>query len=344
MRHREIVRGYLDAMDKCVKPVAGGIAETGFGLRYQAAAFDSGPGASYSGYYEKTAPFHDLAVSRGDIRISGRSRQRLLGDDMMRVRLSIAGEGRIEGLAASEPAYFDQRTCILVDQAPGAELVQTTDADSRHCGITLLVPRFLLTSAWGIERNALPPFFREFEERNQREARAVTMPMAAELTWTVLEIMRCPLRGEMLKLYLGGKAKEILSVLLHQLQEKREDDHSPVVLRRRDIKLLHEARRIAADNFTRPPGISELAAAVGTNRNKLCAGFKRLFGQSVFEYCRELRMQQALKLLREGDAPLVRIARQIGYQHAPAFSAAFKKRFGCSPKDCRDRHDIPPAE
>ena len=341
-RHREIVREYLDRMGRCVQPLEGGAP--GFGRRYAAAGFDAGGEAAYDGYYEKVAPSDELAVSRGDISIAGRSRQRLLGDDMLRVRLSIAGEGRFEGLAQGGATHFGGRSCTLVDQAPGADLAQITEADSRHCGITLLIPRFLLSSAWGLSARHLPGFFKDFEQQDQREARALSMPLGAELLWATLEILRCQLTGDLLDLYLKGKAKEILSLLMQELSRESSPAPAAVALRSRDIALLNEARRLVAERFTRPPSLAELAATVGMNRNKLCVGFKRLFGRPVFDYCRELRMQQALELLRQGDAPLARIAWRLGYQHAPAFSAAFKKRFGCSPKDCRDKGDflLPP--
>ena len=292
-------------------------------------------------------PFEDLVFSRGDITLFGESRQQLLGADMLRIRLSLIGEGHYEGLADGGPMYFSGHSCILIDQAAGAGLSQVTESDSRHCGITLHIPRFLLTEAWGLNPAALPAFFREFEEQPRREARGLTMPLVPELTWPVLEILRCQLGGELLNLYLGGAAREIISLLLEQMKRMQDEQGQrppPVVLHRRDLKLLHDARLLVTKNYNNPPRLSELAAAVGLNRNKLCVGFKRLFGQPVHEYCRELRLQHAIKLLREGDMPLVDIALQVGYQHAPAFSSAFKKRFGCSPKDLRRRGTILPGE
>jgi len=47
------------------------------------------------------------------------------------------------------------------------------------------------------------------------------------------------------------------------------------------------------------------------------------------------RMTRAARLLRESDAPLSAIARQVGYESPFAFSHAFKRLFGQSPNQYR---------
>ena len=46
-------------------------------------------------------------------------------------------------------------------------------------------------------------------------------------------------------------------------------------------------------------------------------------------------MTRAARLLRDSDAPLSAIARQVGYESPFAFSHAFKRLFGQSPNQYR---------
>lgn len=62
--------------------------------------------------------------------------------------------------------------------------------------------------------------------------------------------------------------------------------------------------------------------------------FKKHTGRSPMEYLRELKMEYAAKLLREGDPyfSMEDIARAGGYKSISAFSYAFKKRYLLTPR------------
>ncbi|WP_417578685.1 helix-turn-helix transcriptional regulator [Pelagibacterium sp.] len=87
-----------------------------------------------------------------------------------------------------------------------------------------------------------------------------------------------------------------------------------------------KARRCLERNFIAPPSLEELAAKSGLSRSTLCTGFRRMLGQSVYDYIRDLRMQQALLLLTECDDPLTQIAYAVGYNRPSSFSSAAEKQ------------------
>ncbi len=63
--------------------------------------------------------------------------------------------------------------------------------------------------------------------------------------------------------------------------------------------------------------------------------FKAETGRNFSEYLEELRMQQAMHLLKETNTPLSELYLHLGYNNPNSFRRAFKKVYGSSPKAFR---------
>lgn len=83
------------------------------------------------------------------------------------------------------------------------------------------------------------------------------------------------------------------------------------------------------------PDLHSLAAAVGTNARRLNDAFKHCVGSTVFEYLREERMKEAAQLLGETVLEIQDIASELGFTSGSNFAAAFRDRFGMSPRAFR---------
>jgi AraC-like DNA-binding protein len=90
------------------------------------------------------------------------------------------------------------------------------------------------------------------------------------------------------------------------------------------LRLLHEdpARRWT---------VAELATEVGLSRATFAARFTGLVGEPPLGYLTTWRMTLAADLLRDADATIAAVAREVGYADAFAFSSAFKRARGVSP-------------
>jgi AraC-like DNA-binding protein len=77
--------------------------------------------------------------------------------------------------------------------------------------------------------------------------------------------------------------------------------------------------------------LEELARESGTSRSVLAERFQHLVGSSPMQYLTQWRMMLAANLLCGSDAPLARIAEDVGYQTDTAFSRAFRREFGAPP-------------
>jgi AraC-like DNA-binding protein len=83
--------------------------------------------------------------------------------------------------------------------------------------------------------------------------------------------------------------------------------------------------------------LQSLARAAGTSRSVLAERFQHLVGSAPMEYLTQWRMLLAANLLCGSNAPLARIAEDIGYQTDTAFIRAFRREYGMPPAAWRRR-------
>jgi AraC-like DNA-binding protein len=83
--------------------------------------------------------------------------------------------------------------------------------------------------------------------------------------------------------------------------------------------------------------LEELAREAHTSRSVLAERFQHLVGNSPMQYLTQWRMLLAANLLRRSNAPLARIAEDVGYQTDTAFSRAFRREYGTPPAAWRRR-------
>jgi AraC-like DNA-binding protein len=89
--------------------------------------------------------------------------------------------------------------------------------------------------------------------------------------------------------------------------------------------------------------LEELASEAATSRSVLAERFQHLVGSSPMQYLTQWRMLLAANLLSGSNAPLARIAEDVGYQTDTAFSRAFRREYGTPPAAWRRRHAARPA-
>lgn len=83
--------------------------------------------------------------------------------------------------------------------------------------------------------------------------------------------------------------------------------------------------------------VEGLAQAVALSPSRFAARFTATVGLSPMAYVTAWRMQQAIRLLAEGQLTPSRVANQVGYDSAAAFSRAFRRHIGDSPSAVRKR-------
>jgi YesN/AraC family two-component response regulator len=103
-------------------------------------------------------------------------------------------------------------------------------------------------------------------------------------------------------------------------------------------KLFTQALTTIEKRLATPPSLVELASMLGTNERKLTEIFRQRVGMTVFDYFSEMRLETARHLLIESQMRIQAIAGHVGYRNAGDFTRAFRRRYGLSPREYRQRH------
>ncbi|MFE0757679.1 AraC family transcriptional regulator [Inquilinus sp. NPDC058860] len=90
--------------------------------------------------------------------------------------------------------------------------------------------------------------------------------------------------------------------------------------------------------------LQELAQRAGMSRSSFALRFKEKVGEAPMEYLTRWRMLLAGDRLATSGDPVSAIAPSLGYESESAFSTAFKRVMGCSPRQYgRGRAGTPPS-
>lgn len=106
---------------------------------------------------------------------------------------------------------------------------------------------------------------------------------------------------------------------------------------------IEAARRLLESRLDEDLPLDELAAAADASAFHFHRLFRGLTGETVREYSRRLRLERGAYRLTHGDADILAIALDCGYDSHEAFSRAFKRRFGVPPSEFRSERKLAPC-
>jgi len=132
------------------------------------------------------------------------------------------------------------------------------------------------------------------------------------------------------KPYYLGKVLEILG--LYFSDKKPDTEACPFLNDQETVRKIKHAKEYMLKHMDNPPGLKELAKTAGLNEYQLKVGFKEIYGNTVFGFLLEHKLDHARVLLDTSKFQVNEVAYQIGYANPSHFIAAFKKKFGVTPK------------
>ncbi len=147
----------------------------------------------------------------------------------------------------------------------------------------------------------------------------------------VNQIFTNKLHASLEKLYLKGKILELLS-LYFNFNENEDAEKCPFLEDEDNVNKIKKAKEIIIQRMSNPPSLNELSQEIGLSLKKLKEGFKHIYGETVFNFLIDYKLDYSRKLLDSKKYNVSEISDMIGYSTSSHFIAAFKKKFGTTPK------------
>jgi len=139
------------------------------------------------------------------------------------------------------------------------------------------------------------------------------------------QLINYNLNSSIKNLYFKGKAYELLSLYFNR-SEDANIEQCPFLVDETNVIKIRKAK------MAEPPTLQELADEIQLSLKKLKEGFKEIYGDSVFSFLFDYKMEFARKLLETGSHNVNEVGLKVGYSTSSHFISAFKKKYGTTPK------------
>ncbi len=160
--------------------------------------------------------------------------------------------------------------------------------------------------------------------------RVCSSPMTKVLTD---KIINSPYPGLVKNVFIETAIMEITALHITSLDRESFAVNKSSFLKKNDFERITVARDILVGRMINPPSVSDLASEAGINEFKLKKGFREVYGMTVYEYLRRVRLDHARYLLSYTGKTVTEVALETGYSNPSHFAHLFKKNFGVSPKE-----------
>lgn len=111
-----------------------------------------------------------------------------------------------------------------------------------------------------------------------------------------------------------------------KVEEKKVKGNDELLMER-IMKVINE--HLSDSDFN----VDMLTHEVGISRAQLHRKMKEMTGLPVSEFVRNIRLEQAVRLLKEQKINVTQVAYTVGFSNVAHFSTVFKKQFGMSPSE-----------
>ncbi len=120
----------------------------------------------------------------------------------------------------------------------------------------------------------------------------------------------------------------------YEVQQIKKDKMDEVEMKGNDDLFLERVIQKINENIANPKfTIEDLAQQVGISRTHLHRQMKRLAGINCSEFIKNIRLEQAARLIKENKVNVAQVAFAVGFNNQTHFSTQFKKYFGMTPKE-----------
>lgn len=131
-------------------------------------------------------------------------------------------------------------------------------------------------------------------------------------------------------LLIHSRTLEFCYQILSRIEQRNASD--VVKIHPDDVVKLKEVRKQLSEGYKLGcPPIEEMAKRTGMSPTKFKKLFRQMFGQSYYQYYKNVRMYKAKELLEKRKMNVSEVGYLLGYNNLSKFSRAFKSKFKTTP-------------
>lgn len=220
----------------------------------------------------------------------------------------------------------DEETTLLLYN-PQRNLPINLELNSKTWLVSVLISIKKFHSLFSMEAD----YIHFLSDENKDKKYYTNAPITPSIAVVLSQIMNYNLNNSVKGLYLKGKAYELISLYFNK-PEEADMEQCPFLIDEDNIRKIRKAKDIIISRMAEPPSLQELSEEIGLNLKKLKEGFKQIYGDSVYSFLFDYKMEYARKILEGGENNVNEVGLKVGYSTASHFIAAFKKKYGTTPK------------
>lgn len=219
----------------------------------------------------------------------------------------------------------EENSLLLYNPQRDLPLNVTVNAHSWVLSVLLPIKKF--HGLFSTEADYITFLNAENKDRKYYKDAQISPSMAIVLN----QLMNFNLHSSIKPLYFKGKAYELISLYFNRPADA-DIEQCPFLADEENVAKIKKAKQIIISRMAEPPTLQALSQEIKLPLNRLKEGFKQVYGTSVFGFLFDYKMETARQLLATGSHNVNEVGLKVGYSTASHFIAAFRKKFGTTPK------------
>jgi AraC-like DNA-binding protein len=207
------------------------------------------------------------------------------------------------------------------------DLHLNTELGPRTWMLSLVMSIQKFHSLFSRQAGHIPFLSPEFKDKKYYSQELISPAIAVVLS----QLMNYNLHQSVMELYVRGKVLELVALYFNRMEDVAIEQ-CPFLVDEENVKRIRQAKDIIIARMAEPPTLAELAEEIGLSLKRLKEGFKQIYGDSVYSFLFNYKMEYARKMLESNQYNVNEVGLKVGYSTASHFITAFKKKYGTTPK------------
>jgi AraC-like DNA-binding protein len=154
--------------------------------------------------------------------------------------------------------------------------------------------------------------------------------MSKEMLRDVKQLSEINVKSDLSNFYYQIKVQELLYHLFEKLSKRENIQHQ--IINNADAEKLLMLRTIILEDLSNPPVLATLSKTIGMSETKMKQLFKQTFGDTIYNYYQQIRLEEAAFLLKQVGHSLSESGYQLGFNNLSHFSKLFERQYGVTPQ------------